>query len=89
MTMDKDVNMKVILAVHIADFHMFTVIYSSLHGFIWNQQSDHLPLGLLAHSAEHCTGIGNLKWNFVDVHDLWFELCICVYFCVFFKQILL
>ena len=34
MTMDKDVNMKVILAVHIADFHMFTVIYSSLHGFI-------------------------------------------------------
>ena len=24
-------------AVHIYDFHIFTVIYSPLHGFIWNQ----------------------------------------------------
>ena len=26
-----------ISAVHIYDFHIFTVIYSPLHGFIWNQ----------------------------------------------------
>ena len=41
-------------AVHIRDFHIFTVIYSSLHGFIWNQHNDQLPVGLLAHLVEHC-----------------------------------
>ena len=30
----------------------FTVIYSSIHGFIWNQ----LPVGLLAQLVEHSTG---------------------------------
>ena len=59
-TVDKDVNMKVILAVmntnwaekfqiiHIYDFHTFTVISSLLHGFIWNQHNEQLPVGLLA-----------------------------------------
>ena len=36
------------LAVHTFDFHIFTVIYSSLHRFIWDQHSDQLPIGLIA-----------------------------------------
>ena len=36
------------LAVHTYDFHIFTVIYSSLHRFIWDQHSDQLPIGLIA-----------------------------------------
>ena len=43
--------------VHICDFHIFTVIYSSLHRFIWNQHNDQLPVGLLAQLVEHYTGI--------------------------------
>ena len=31
-----------------SDFYTFTVIYSSLHGFIWNQHNDQLRVGLLA-----------------------------------------
>ena len=31
--------------------------YSSLHGFIWNQRNDQLPVGMLAQSVEHFTGI--------------------------------
>ena len=30
-------------AVRIYDFHMFTVVYSPLHGFIWNQHNDQFP----------------------------------------------
>ena len=41
-------------AAHIRDFHIITVIYSSLHGFIWNQHSNQLPVGLLAQLVEHC-----------------------------------
>ena len=36
------------LAVHTFDFHIFIVIYSSLHRFIWDQHSDQLPIGLIA-----------------------------------------
>ena len=36
---------------------MFTVVYSPLQGFIWNQHNDQLPVGLLAQLVEHCTGI--------------------------------
>ena len=36
---------------------MFTVIYSSLLGFIWNQHNNQLPVGLSAQLVEHCTGI--------------------------------
>ena len=43
--------------VQIYDFHIFTTVYSPLHGFIWNQHSDQLPVGLLAQLVEHCTGI--------------------------------
>ena len=41
----------------IYDFHIFTVIYSPLWGFIWNQHNDQLPVGLLAQLVEHCTSI--------------------------------
>ena len=34
-------------AVHIYDFHIVTVIYSSHHGFVWNQHNDQLPIGML------------------------------------------
>ena len=41
------------------DFHIFTVIfiYSSLHGFTWNQNCDQLLVGFLAQLVEHSTGI--------------------------------
>ena len=48
-------------AVQIYDFHIFTVIYSpNLHGFIWNQYNDQLPVGLLAQLVEHYTGIAEV-----------------------------
>ena len=34
--------------------------YSPLHGFIWNQHSDQLPVGLLAQLVERCTGIAEV-----------------------------
>ena len=45
--------------VQIYDFHIFTFVYSPLHGFIWYQNNDQLPveIGLLAQMVEHCTGI--------------------------------
>ena len=47
-------------AVHVYDFHVITVIDSPLHGFIWNQNSNELSVGLLAQSVEHCTGIAQV-----------------------------
>ena len=44
------------IAVHIHYFHISTVIYSSLHGFIWNHYSDELLVGLVAQLVEHYTG---------------------------------
>ena len=44
-------------AVQIYDFHVFTVVYSPLYGFIWNQYSDKLPEGLLGQLMERRTGI--------------------------------
>ena len=43
--------------VHMYNFHIFTVIYSSFYRFIWNQHNDQFPVGLLAQLVEHCTGI--------------------------------
>ena len=43
--------------IHIYNFHIFTVIYSSFYRFIWNQHHDQLPVGLLAQLVEHCTSI--------------------------------
>ena len=42
-------------AVQIYDFHIFTFVYSPLHGFTWNQHSDQLPVGLLAQLVEQST----------------------------------
>ena len=54
-------------AVHIYEFHIFTVIYSPLHRFIWNQHYDQLPVGLLAQLVECCTGIAEVMGsNFVQ-----------------------
>ena len=36
-------------AVQIYDFHIFTVVYSPLHGFNWNQHNDQLPFGRALH----------------------------------------
>ena len=42
-------------------YGIFTVIYSSHCGFIWNQHSnDQLPVGLLAQLVEHCNGIAQV-----------------------------
>ena len=48
--------MNTTLTIQIYYFHILTVIYSLLHGFIWNQ-FDQFPIGLLAWVVEHCTGI--------------------------------
>ena len=48
-------------AAHIYDSHLFIVIYSSLHRFIWNQHNDQLPVGSLAQLVERCTGIAEVK----------------------------
>ena len=47
-------------AVQIYDIYIFTVVYSPLHGFIWNQHNDQLPVGLLAQLVEHCPGIAGV-----------------------------
>ena len=47
-------------AVQIYDCYIFTVVYSSLHGFIWNQHNGQLPVGLLAQLVGHCTGIAEV-----------------------------
>ena len=67
LTAVKDMNMKEIFAVmntltavQIYDFHIFITVYSPLHGFIWNQHIDQLPVGLLAQLVEHCTGIAEV-----------------------------
>ena len=46
--------------VQIYGFYIFLAIYSSLHGFIWNQLNDQLPVGLLAQLVEPCTGIAEV-----------------------------
>ena len=48
-------------AVLINDFHVFITPSSSFHGFITNQFNDLLPVGLLAHLVERCTGIAEIK----------------------------
>ena len=40
--------------------YIFTVIYSPLRGFIWNQHNDQLPFGLLTQLVERCPGIANV-----------------------------
>ena len=47
-------------AGHIYDFHIFTVIYSSLRRLIWNQHNDQLPVGLLANLIGYCSGIAEV-----------------------------
>ena len=74
-------------AVQIYDFHIFTIVYSSLHGLIWNQNYYQLPVGLLAHLVEHCTGITEVMgsnpvqaWIFFR---LYFHYCsTSVHYCV-------
>ena len=39
---------------------IFTVIYSSLLGFIWNQHNNQLLVGSSAQLVEHCTGIAEV-----------------------------
>ena len=39
---------------------IFTIIYSSLLGFIWNQHNNQLPVSLSAQLVEHCTGIAEV-----------------------------
>ena len=70
-------------AVQICEFHIFTVIYSSLHGFIWNQHN--VPSSrLLAQSFIHLfTGLyriniisssqlaGQLSWQSAAPVTLW------------------
>ena len=45
---------------HIWFSYIFTIVYTSLHGFIWDQHNDQLPVGLLAQLSTHCTGIAEI-----------------------------
>ena len=47
-------------AVHIYNFHIFTIMYSPLGGFIWSQPNDQLLVGLLAQFVERCTSIAKV-----------------------------
>ena len=47
-------------AVQMYDFHIFTVVYSPLQGFIWNQNNDQLPVDLLVQLAERWSGIAEV-----------------------------
>ena len=47
-------------ALQIYDFHIFTVVYSPLHGFIWNQDNNQLLIGLLAQLVECRIGIAEI-----------------------------
>ena len=49
--------LKSLSAVQTCDFHIFIVVYSQFHGFIWNQYNDQLTIGLLAQLIERCIGI--------------------------------
>ena len=49
-----------LFAVHSYNFHIFTVTYSSLHGFIWDQHNGQLLVGLSAQLVERCTGIAEV-----------------------------
>ena len=49
-----------------------TVIYSPLHGFIWNQHNDQFPVGLLAQLVERCTGIAEVMGS--NPVQPWFSL---------------
>ena len=42
-------------AVHMYDFHISSIIISSLGWVIWIQHNDQLPVGLLAQLVECCT----------------------------------
>ena len=43
--------------VHMYDFHIFTVIYSLLHRFIWNKYNEHFPVSLVAQLIEGWSGL--------------------------------
>ena len=73
-------------AVHIYDFHIFTVIFSSIHEFIWNQHDNQPPVGLLAQLVERWIGIAevmdsipvqaqsrSLPYFFLHSSHIWFS----------------
>ena len=54
-------------AVQIYDFRILTAVYSLLHGFIWNQHSDRLPVRLLTQLVEHCSDIASIITLFLHL----------------------
>ena len=59
---------------HIYYFHIFTVIYAPLRGFIWNQNIHQLLISLPAQLVECCIGIAKVMgsnperaWIFVNM----------------------
>ena len=51
-------------AVHMYDFHIFTVNYSSRHGFIWNKHNEHFLVSLVAQLIERWSGLNFLFFYF-------------------------
>ena len=59
-------------------FRRSTVIHLPLHGFIWNQHNDQLPVGLLGQLLEHCTCIAEVMVTgliFQALFSLQLKLC--------------
>ena len=63
----------VTVAFQIYDFHVFSLIYSSLRGFIANQQNEHLSVGLLAQLVKYCTCIAEVIGS-THTPELFFRL---------------
>ena len=72
-----------LIAVHMYNFHIFTVIYSSPHGFIWNQHNDQLrwlvsPVGRALHWYRRGHGLKSrtcLNFFFQAFFPLLLKLC--------------
>ena len=67
------------LAFQIYDFHIFTNVYSPLHGFISNQHNDQFPVGLLAQLVERYTGIAEVMGSNHVQAWIYFRPCLFHY----------
>ena len=65
--------------VYIYDFHIFTVIYSPLRGFIWNQHNNQFPVGLSAQLVERCTSNAEVMGSNPERAWIFFRLYIHYY----------
>ena len=51
-----------------------SVAFFTIYGYITNSQQVHLPVGLIGHLVEHCTGIAEVMVRFLVSPDLFSAL---------------